>query len=317
MKPQMINTNASEQPSLRPKDMPRVLPHPGPRSERRFLTVPTRAQTVTRELRSGELLIDELKRVTIELGAVSSSVTFLSGSLSPLHYCIPAEGHGQYVVWFSAERITQDASLVSGTATYGSRDGDPFAHLHLSWKDEQNVLLGGHLWPTTRVGSPPALVRVVGLYDAEWGSINDPETLMPTFRPYALSPKQTTRAQSENEDGQTVSAMVARILPGEDITKAVLEVARKAGFVRAEVAVGTGSLIGACYRDPSTGEVTIVDGPANEVFDLAGTIDTRADAKDHVLTCAMVDRAGEVHRGTLVPGENPVAVTFELTITEA
>ncbi|GAA2034842.1 hypothetical protein GCM10009720_14340 [Yaniella flava] len=201
--------------------------------------------------------------------------------------------------------------MVDGTATVGLRNGESFAHLHLRWRDQQEVLLGGHLWPETVVGSPAVVVEVVGLYDAEWASVEDPETLMPTFRPYPLGP---TRQMATSEG--TISAVVARVLPGEDITEAAIEIAREAGFAKAAVAVGTGSLIGGYYKDPSSGIITIVQGPATEVFNLAGEIDTQLGAESNLLTCSMVDRHGEVHHGTLVPEQNPVAVTFELTITE-
>lgn len=315
----MTNADTNNAKPQRPGGLPRSLPHPGPRSTQRIRAFPTRTLSAIRTLRSGERLSDELLSVTSALGVEYSSIEILSGALAPLHYCFPAEGDGQRAAWFSSEHTTREARMIRGSATVGFRQGEPFTHSHLSWMDEQDAPRGGHLWPDTIVGSPAPRVAILGLCDIGWESVDDSETKMPTFQPYSLGPEQTLLETVEDatptEGG--VTAVVARVLPDEDITEAVRTVAYNAGFARATVRVGLGSLIGACLFDHSRDIVTTVEGPATEVIHLGGIVDTRVGAEDNMLSCTLVDRQGEVHNGTLVPGENPVAVTFELTITKA
>lgn len=123
--------------------------------------------------------------------------------------------------------------------------------------------------------------------------------------------------------------MVSRIRPGEILDEAVLAVCRSAGFDSAEVTASLGSTTGAVFVDGSA------PWPAVEFTHLSGTvtgatstgaISTTATslgssptgaqdaAPQVVLTGEVVDVAGQVTRGTLEPGANPVAVTFELFV---
>nr|WP_243752531.1 PPC domain-containing DNA-binding protein [Leucobacter ruminantium] len=108
--------------------------------------------------------------------------------------------------------------------------------------------------------------------------------------------------------------VIARVLPGEDITEALLEVCREAGFERATVRAGLGSFVGATFVDRASGEHRTADGPATEVIALIGDVRTVDGEPETRLSCTLVDRHGVVHAGELVPGENPVAATFELTV---
>ena len=112
-------------------------------------------------------------------------------------------------------------------------------------------------------------------------------------------------------------ATVARVLPNEDITEAVLAVCKRSGYGKAVVRAGLGSLVGARLVDQRTNEVITVDGPGTEVIILTGLVSTGADGPEAQLTCTLVDKHGTVHSGLLAPGENLVAVTFELTIQPA
>ncbi|WP_083666021.1 hypothetical protein [Saccharomonospora sp. CUA-673] len=62
----------------------------------------------------------------------------------------------------------------------------------------------------------------------------------------------------------------------------------------------------------SSDEIVEVDWPATELTSLTGTV--RGD--DVALVAAMVDRHGDVHSGAVLPGENPVAVTYELYLED-
>src|SRR5699024_6390244 len=99
-----------------------------------------------------------------------------------------------------------------------------------------------------------------GLVDAHWSSFEDPETNMPTFEPSAISPKESLMQDDDSP------ATVARVLPNEDITEAVLEVCKRSGYSKAVVRAGLGSLVGARFVDQRTNEVITVEGPGTEVI---------------------------------------------------
>lgn len=289
---------------------PRRLNHQGPLGSPRIQSYKSRTVTALQSLRSGALLTEELLRITSSLGVTAAYAELSSGTLSPLHYCVPASGDGQRCVSFSEDRSTDVGHLVYGSATIGTREGRPFIHSHLHWMDSNGRLLGGHVFPDTVVSSPAPVAAVVGLLDAEWTSIEDPETSMPTFVPSASLTKEPLMAD------QYSTAIVSRVLPNEDITEAVLAVCRQAGYRKAVVRAGLGSLIGARLTD-HTGVLREVDGPGTEVVSLTGFVRTGDKGLEAQLTTTLVDRHGAVHSGHLLPGENPVAVTFELTIQPA
>src|SRR5690606_6768676 len=126
------------------------------------------------------------------------------------------------------------------------------------------------------------------------------ETEMPAFTPYRRTPATRIRAVS------------SRIRPGEDLCTAVATVARRAGFDSALVRASLGSLVGARLRS-GAGEPVEVDWPASEVTSLTG----RVRGGDVALVASRVGRHGEVFSGVILPGENPVAVTFELYLEDA
>lgn len=295
--------------SMRPPWLPTRLHHPGPRQKQRLIVHRTPALRTTAKLREGCRLSDELVRLTNSLGTPSASVVFTEGVLAPLHYCFPAEGDGERAAWFSAEHISRHSRLTGGSATVGLLEGEAFVHAHLTWYDEQGAVRGGHIWPQTVVGSPAPEVTLFGLLNAQWESRTDPETTMPTFSPIA-----PTDSDDDSERKSLPEFVVARVLPDEDITEAIFRAAGEAGFAHVRVCAALGSLIGAVLLDSVTGRVHCAEGPATEVISVSGDVDTAAGPENARLHCRLVDRHGTVHEGLLVPGENPVAVTFELTL---
>ena len=77
---------------------------------------------------------------------------------------------------------------------------------------------------------------------------------------------------------------------------------------------GIGSLVGGTFFDRVTGEKRHVDGPGTEVISIIGAVTLLHGHYETKISCTLVDRHGVVHAGELVPGENAVAVTFELII---
>lgn len=312
----------------RPDELPRTLPHPGPPGAPRVLVRQADLVTEIGKLRPGKLFADELIRLANELGTSSASVFLSGGELAPIHYCFPAVGDGKRAAWFSPEHVTFKAQEVTGTATVGVREGKPFVHAHLSWTDEEGNLKGGHLWPKTVVGPHPPGVTVLGLHGAEWESLNDPETTLPAFHPVAPERPLISTDIGDSEAADQIPCILARVLPGEDITDTIRCIGREAGFGRVRVQAGLGSLIGAILvKDPKEG-IRAVEGPATEVISLSGALETRPEGvssahshcpinEEKMLHCSLVDRHGTLHSGQLLPGENPVAVTFELLLTAA
>lgn len=284
------------------------LDHNGPPSWPRVKIQKSQTVSSLQKLRTGASLSEELLRITSSLGVSAAYAELFSGILSPVDYCVPAEGGPQQCVAFSEDRASGTGHLIQGSATIGTRAGRPFVHSHLCWTDERGRQLAGHVWPSTMVGFPPPAAAVFGLLDVEWMSFDDPETSMPTFEPSTSQTKESLMAH------QDTSAAVARVLPNEDLTEAALTLCQESDYSQAVVRAGLGSLIGACFTDLRTGEVVRVDGPGTEVISVTGFVKTGSDKREAWLTCTLVDKHGTVHSGLLVPGQNPVAVTFELTV---
>lgn len=289
------------------------LVHPGPRTEHRIISVPVRTRSVVCELKPGTPLVDQLHGALADLGADSGYAELSGGDYAPLRYCVPDVATAEKALSFSETRGRAVAHLVYGSVTLGLRDGERFMHSHCCWQEPGGALEGGHLWLETEPGAPP-FALVTAVYGAQWTSATDPETLMPVFTP---TERSALMGEQQNHDQQTLDApdtVVARVLPNEDITTAVLAVCREYGFTRAAVRAGLGSFAGATFVDRASGESRFVDGPATEVIALIGDVRTVDGELTVRLSSTLVDRHGVIHAGELVAGENLVAATFELTV---
>ena len=281
--------------------------HPGPKGRTRIISVPVRTKRALCRLEPGRPLVDQLHETLAELGSDSGFAEISGGEYSPLSYCIPDVATAEKALSFSETRAHDTAHLVYGSVTLGLREGEPYMHSHCFWQASDGALEGGHVWLETETGAAPFAV-VTAIYGAQWNSATDPETQMPVFTPTERSIDMTDH---EQHDADTV---VARVLPNEDITAAVLRVASEHGFARASVRAGLGSFVGAVFIDRASGERKVVDGPATEVIALIGEVDTVDGEPSTRLSSTLVDRHGVIHAGELVPGENLVAATFELTL---
>lgn len=290
------------------------LDHPGPRQVPRIKSVPAQSRGVFTRIESGRRLLDHLVETLHEMGTDSGFAELHGGRLSPVSYCVPRPGDGVHrLVSYSETRGYPNANLVLGSATIGTRHGQPFMHCHSYWTEVKAGTLGGHLWPETAAGTEPPFAAVYGLFGAEWTSDDDPETNMPVFTP---RPSKERGMPGKAVKPDTIPTTVARVLPNEDITEAVERLCLEAGYRQAVVRAGIGSLVGAVFVDRATGEQRHVDGPGTEVISLVGHVKTSTSESSASLTCTLVDQHGVVHAGELVPGWNPVSVTFELIIQE-
>lgn len=286
----------------------RPLVHPGPKTQPRIISVPVRTERAICELQPGRPLAEQLHETLSQLGSDSGFAEIHGGDYSPLSYCVPDVATAERALSFSETRGHDTAHLVYGSVTLGLREGSPYMHSHCCWQAADGALEGGHVWLETEPGSPPPFAVVTAVHGARWNSATDPETQMPVFTP--------TERSIDMPDHETLQpdTVIARVLPGEDITEALLEVCREAGFERATVRAGLGSFVGATFVDRASGEHRTADGPATEVIALIGDVRTVDGEPETRLSCTLVDRHGVVHAGELVPGENPVAATFELTV---
>jgi predicted DNA-binding protein with PD1-like motif len=288
---------------------PALLQHPGPRLLPRVQTVTTRSTAVHAELSPGARLIDGLDEILASTDATCAQVEITGGIFDRISYCVPAEcPDGSVVCTFSETREARTpAQLLVGSVTVGFRDGERFMHCHAVWLDAEGEIRGGHLWPETVVGGVPVYAVVHPLPGITTVNARDPETCMPVFTPHPAADRSVA---SQPVRGARVA--MSRVRPGEDITTVVRQVCDEQGFRSAVVRAGVGSLVGACLRRDQG--VFNVDGPATELATMVGRL--RGDAADIELSAIVVDRHGEVQRGVLVPGRNPVAITFELLIFE-
>lgn len=276
------------------------LQHPGPRTPERIAAVPTGVTVVRAELPPWSNVVGELWRITEAAGCRAACVELAHGSFGTLRYVHPAVGAERPAFYSDTIEPAGPCFVLGGSATVGTREGRAFAHLHATWLDEHGRVRGGHLLPETTVGDAAIEATVRLLHDAAYVSDTCPETSMPAFTPHAQAEPATTQA------------VAARILPGEDLYDAVRTVAARAGFDSAVVRASLGSAVGARLRT-GPGRITEADWPATEFTSLTGT----ARAGDAVLTATLVDRNGDVHSGRVLPGQNPVAVTFELYVERA
>lgn len=284
----------------------KTLTHPGPATQPRIVAVRARSRGELRTLTPGALLQEELTALAHELGEGSAYFEIHGGRLEPVSYCTPGPSTQERAMSFSSERGAELAHLVYGSGTVGYRHGAPFIHSHCLWMLPDGSLRGGHLWPETRSGAHAPVALFYGVEGARWVSADDEETRMPVFTAY-----EEAEAMAESPSIETT---IARILPGQDITLTVERVAREAGYQRAAVRGGLGSLVGGQLIDPRNGTVRTVDGPGTEVVALVGSVEPTEDGPRARLSCTMVDLHGDLHAGELERGTNAVAVTFELIL---
>lgn len=284
------------------------LVHPGPRTEPRIISVPVRTTRAVCDLQPGRPLAEQLHETLAALGSDSGFAEIHGGNYSPLSYCIPDIATPEKALSFSETRSHQDAFLIYGSITLGLRNNERYMHSHCCWQAADGTLEGGHVWLDTEPGVSTPFAVVTAVHGAQWNSATDPETKMPVFTP------TERRSTMQKHDELPVDTVIARVLPNEDITEAVIAVCTTHGFERASVRAGLGSFAGATFVDRASGERRSVDGPATEVIALIGDVHPANGIESTRLSCTLVDRHGVIHAGELVPHENLVAATFELTV---
>lgn len=192
-----------------------------------------------------------------------------------------------------------------GGLTLGHRGGEVFSHSHALFVDADGVRRAGHLIPDSVVLGEGVTARVWTSEQVAIEVQHDPETTMSLFVPRAVGEAPATGAR----------ALVCRVRPNVNLVGVVEHLVETAGWRAAAVRGQIGSLVGGRLAQPD-GSVTAVEGPATEVMYVDGTVTRAAGRVSADLSAGLVDRHAVVHTGGLVPGHNPVAMTYELVLTE-
>jgi len=284
------------------------LTHPGPVADARVIFVPTRLTGYDIELPAGTPLLEALRQLLDETGCASANGQLVGGELREFSYYIPDRGPvGGPVANFSRPYLGHaPGRMIRGGITIGRRDGDVFCHSHSLFVDAQGIQRAGHLIPEKVILGSGVRARVWGGPDVAVEVQPDPETQMPLFTPRRVA--DTGRGE--------VAGVVCRIRPNVDLVGMVETITEEQAWEGAEVRGQVGSLVGGRLEQPD-GSIVTAAGPATEVMFLDGTvrrIDGRMTAD---LSAHLVDRHAAVYSGRVLPGENAVAMTYELVLTEA
>jgi predicted DNA-binding protein with PD1-like motif len=284
------------------------LTHPGPVAKERVVSVPTRLTGYDVELPAGIPLLEALEWLLKEIECVSANGQLVGGELSEFSYYIPDLGpEGGPVANFSRPYLgAAPGRMIRGGITIGRRDGAIFCHSHSLFLDADGIERAGHLIAEKVVVGPGVRAQVWGGPDVVVEVRPDAETGMSLFTPRRLD--ATNRGE--------VPALVCRLRPNVDLVTMVEYLTEEQGWSAADIRGQVGSIVGGRLEQPD-GSVVTVDGPATEVMSLDGAVRRVDDRVTADLTAHLVDRHGVVHSGRVLPGENAVAMTYELVLTKA
>lgn len=269
------------------------LSHPGPVHEERFTLGPCHGRKVTLSLRGGLSLLDAVAEAVEGAGADGATVMLDGLRFSAMDYVMP-DGplDEQHAAWYSETYKTGAARLEHATASVGKKDGAWFMHTHAMWIADKPGM--GHLLNDQCFLDGDQEVEAYLLRGARLSVMHDSETNFPLFHPEVL----------RKVEGADAALLTVR--PHEDLRTTIEAACAALGFDDASVH-GIGSLIGAGFKEgtpmaAALSEVLLLDGCAVK----AG----RCEA----LPLAVVDPAGTIFSGDLLPGKGPVCVTFELLL---
>ncbi|WP_036745170.1 DUF296 domain-containing protein [Paracoccus sp. N5] len=260
--------------------------HPGPRAAERATARRARLRPVRGVLPKGATVMQAVGDLFAAHGCKGGVLDLAGVTCAPMRYVLPApSSDGIHAAWYSQTHAPEGPVRIdSATATVGWKDGAPFLHCHGIWRAAM-----GHLLPFDSVIAADAEVAGLGAAETWFEALPDPETAFTLFTP------------AGGEDGQ---GLLARILPGEDVVTAVEALAARHGIANARLQ-GLGSIDHIRFAEGHR-----MDCHATELR-LAGAALTRGRAH---IPIEVVDIHGNIARGSLTRGGNPVGVTLELII---
>lgn len=264
--------------------------HPGPAAPERAQIRRASLRPVTGLLPQGATVMQAVGDLFAAQGCKGGVLSLAGLVCDPMRYVLPAlSTDGLHGAWYSDTHAPAGRwTITSATATVGWRDGAPFLHCHGVWTDGTAIAMG-HLLPFDAVLAQDAQVSGLGAPDTWFQAMPDDETAFTLFTP---------------QGGDDGPAILARILPGQDMVPAIEALAARHGIRDARLH-GVGSIDHIRFADGGR-----MDCLATELrLDGATLTDGRAD-----LAIEVVDIHGTIQRGRLDRGPNPVGVTLELII---
>ncbi len=275
------------------KPVIRTLTQPGPVHPNRIDSFAGTLVPLRFRLQPGLSLTQALTGPLVEAGFQSATLTMRGGALDPFRYVMPGPADSPaHVAYFTAPRAPEGVTRIEqANATFGWNDATPFLHCHAAWIEPDGQRRGGHILPGDSIVCDATWVDAWGFRDIRVATAPDPETNFTLFQPSGRS--------------NAGDAVFARVKPNEDIVRAMETVAAAHGMADAVVRGSLGSLIGAQFADG-----TAIQDHATEVLVREGHVRDGVAALDLLV----VDMEGQVHEGRLVPGANPVCITFDLIL---
>ncbi|MBN9559753.1 MAG: DUF296 domain-containing protein [Alphaproteobacteria bacterium] len=281
----------------------RSLRQPGPAEGERIEAHDGDCVALEIALNAGLSLNEALTRELVASGFSSGTLVFADAVLGPFTYVVPHPApDASHVAYFSPPRTPPGETHVEiANVTFGWRDGAPFVHCHGVWTEADGSRRGGHMMPDETVLARSGVARAWAFRDVTIRVEPDAETNFSLFRPTPLAKPAPGRR-----------AIVARIRPNEDLCTAIEAICAARGIRKATIRGSLGSLIGAVFENGDT-----VPDIATEVLVLTGSVSLDGAGSPRArIDMAVVDMHGEVHRGILARGENPVCITFELVLEQ-
>jgi len=264
------------------------------------MAVPVGAVAIEAVLPAGGRLLDALAALVEERGVESAALTLSGGGLGPFAYVIPAlSPDGSRVAFYSATfRPAGTTRLDVAAITVGAKAGAPFFHCHGLWIEADGRPGCGHVLPEEAVIAEPIAVRGTGIVAARFEVRPDPETGFDLFMPVATGTRPPREA---------MPAVALRLAPNQDLIEALRQAGREAGYRRAVLHGGVGSINQARFTDAPD-----IMGFATEMLVRSGSVQCMAGAGEAtVLEVAIVDYTGAIGSGRLRAGDNAVLMTFE------
>lgn len=282
----------------------RTITHPGHAEQPRAVIHACHAEFMKLTLQSGRSVLAAVHEALQEKGYESAVVQVRGGAFSPLVYVIPALSEGRVqAAWYSDIRAPDGRSTNEELCLmFGRRDGEPFLHCHGTWRHADGFRAAGHLMPHDACFAEPVEADVWAISGAILDQLEDPETLFKLFTPVGADSVPSDRSQR---------AVLCRIKPNEDVSKAIERIAEEHGFESATLH-GIGSLVGCDFIDG-----THMSSIASELYIRSGKVWKQDGAFQSTLDIAIVDIDGQIFEGVITSGGNNVCVTFELLIVES
>lgn len=270
--------------------MKRRMIHPGPRAAQRVQLRQASLVPVVGTLHAGLTVMQAVGDLFATHGCRGGMIRLDGVICDPLRYVLPAPSSNEiHAAWYSDTMAPVGPWVIDrATATTGLKDGTRFLHCHGVWSGNDKTAMG-HLLPFACIVAEEVTVSGLGAAGTWFEALPDEETAFTLFTP---------------EGGEDGPDLFVRILPGEDVVTTIEKIASDHG-IRNACLHAIGSIDHIHFTEGHS-----VDCFATELhFNNATLTDGQAD-----IPIEAVDIDGQIHRGRLTRGNNPVGVTFELII---